>query len=691
MERPSKTRLTVALVVVALAGVVSLGLLGHRHVAGLPISRLWLIASALWSAWLIRRHAAARPGARATSALVLLMAAGSALFALMHRAGMGSTPSLYDALFTAFLIPLGLVARGEFAAHFEPSQRADTALDVALLALGATAIAYPFVRPIDADTASSVTAISFLLISTCTISVFSALTFWVPSRAHVALFLAYLPAVVAAAIFGYRRARGTLDDGDALLNGLWFLAPLAIAATMTVGRHVVARAPSRLARPILSSTAAITACAGLAVVAIFDDARGIAGVQASLLFVVIGAVLVARILWNQITASEVHAADRSALTHQEAALADADRSLGRIREANETLRRSEEHLRLVFEAAVDGFVELDEKGTVLRANEAFADMVRIDRLAIEGQRWTTVAAALEGADRAFAVLPAGGAAQIIRTDGAPLHLESRVSQIPTDPPRLLMLVRDVTASKVSEQTIRSLFQFLQDRDEDRTRLLRRTNAAIEQERNRIARDLHDGPVQGVSAASLSLEAALLMFKAGDIERGLEVLTTLRTEIAAEADGLRRLMAGLRPPVLEERGLLPALRETLSRFGAEQDLKTEFVGSVPVAIPEDLETLAYRVVQEALANVAKHAHASRVTVRIESDQNQLRVEVDDDGEGFDTALSRDFLHAGRVGLASMREGVELASGTFAVRSMSGRGTTIMATIPLDASLVVSPTS
>ena len=75
----------------------------------------------------------------------------------------------------------------------------------------------------------------------------------------------------------------------------------------------------------------------------------------------------------------------------------------------------------------------------------------------------------------------------------------------------------MTAARVADQTIRSLFKFLQDRDEDRTRIMRRTNAAIESERNRIARDLHDGPVQGVSAASLSLEAVLLMLKAGDAE------------------------------------------------------------------------------------------------------------------------------------------------------------------------------
>ena len=187
-------------------------------------------------------------------------------------------------------------------------------------------------------------------------------------------------------------------------------------------------------------------------------------------------------------------------------------------------------------------------------------------------------------------------------------------------------------AKVADQTIRSLFQFLQDRDEDRTRLFRRTNSAIEQERNRIARDLHDGPVQGVSAASLSLEAALLMIKTGDIDRGLNVLTKIRQELAEEADSLRRLMAGLRPPVLEERGLMPALRESLMRFGTDQGVETEFSGSITRPIPDDLETLAFRVVQESLTNVGKHAAATRVIVHVESDQTQLRIEVEDDGAG-----------------------------------------------------------
>src|SRR5437588_7383554 len=194
-----------------------------------------------------------------------------------------------------------------------------------------------------------------------------------------------------------------------------------------------------------------------------------------------------------------------------------------------------------------------------------------------------------------------------------------------DPPRRLLLARDVTSAKVADQTIRSLFQFLQDRDEDRSRLLRRTNAAIEQERNRIARDLHDGPVQGLSAASLSLEAVLLMLRTGDVEGGVEMLAKIREELSMEAESLRRLMSDLRPPVLEERGLIPALRDTLARYGRDLGVDTEFHARALVDVPADLETLAYRVVQEALTNAAKHAGATEVTVSVEAEAGQLRVE------------------------------------------------------------------
>ncbi|MGZ8580662.1 MAG: ATP-binding protein [Actinomycetota bacterium] len=595
-------------------------------------------------------------------------------------------PRATDLAFALFLVPLVQLARAEFRDHFDDRDGIEIGTDVFLIAASVTALMYVVVRPFDASPQASITAAVFSAVTAFQVAAFGALALWAPSRRHLVLFGIFAVTAAATATFGWHWTRGSFESTIASIELPFMLCPLAFAAwTVFTGISdpgTATTAPRRWARPVLTSLSVVTACAALAVVAIFDTERGIDGAQSTAIILLLGLGIAARILSNQTASTIAHRQTSEALEERERALAETDQALERVREANETLRQSEEHLRLVFETAEDGIVELDERGVVLRANEAFAEMIALPRESIEDQPWTALASVVVGADDAFAGLRAGGQSQISRPGGQVLHLESRTSAVPTTPPRTLLLVRDVTAARVADQTIRSLFQFLQDRDEDRSRLMRRTNAAIEGERNRIARDLHDGPVQGVSAASLSLEAALLMIRAGDVDQGVEVLTKIREELAGEADALRRLMSGLRPPVLEERGLLAALRETLVRFGADQGVDTEFAGRVDVPLPEDLETLAYRVVQEALSNAAKHAQATQVMVMVQANDSQLRVEVEDDGQGFDAGLARDFLRDGRVGLASMRERVELASGSFVVRSSPGRGTSIVASLPLD---------
>jgi PAS domain S-box-containing protein len=596
-------------------------------------------------------------------------------------------PRVTDLAFAVFLLPIVQFARAEFHDHFDDRDSIEIGTDVFLIVASVTALMYVVVRPFDASPQASMTAAIFSVLTATQVAAFGALMLWAPTRRHLVLFGIFATTAAATATFGWHWTRGTFDGTIASIDLPFMLAPLALAAwTVFTGAPESGSAsvapPRRWARPVLTSVSVVAACAALAVVAIFDDERGLAGPQSTAIILLLGLGIAARILSNQTASTSAHRETRDALEERERALRETDQALERVREANETLRQSEEHLRLVFETAEDGIVELDEHGTVLRANEAFAEMISLPRESIEDQPWGAVASVVVGADETFAGMRVGGQSQISRPDGQVLHLESRTSAVPTAPPRTLLLVRDVTAARVADQTIRSLFQFLQDRDEDRSRLMRRTNAAIEAERNRIARDLHDGPVQGVSAASLSLEAALLMIRAGDVDQGVEVLTKIREELAGEADALRRLMSGLRPPVLEERGLLPALRETLVRFGADQSVDTEFSGRVDVPLPEDLETLAYRIVQEALSNAAKHADAAQVIVMVQASDAQLRVEVEDDGRGFDAGLARDFLRDGRVGLASMRERVELASGSLVVRSSPGRGTSITAMLPLD---------
>jgi PAS domain S-box-containing protein len=648
----------------------------------LVASTVSAIAIALWAGrW---------PGGRAIAAMWGLIALAELVFLVTDLVAPGSYgPRASDVLMLTFLVPLAYAMRAQYGAHFEPADSRALTLDVVVISMSLAAIVYVLMRPGDADGPTIVSVAIVAIVASGIFTAFAALALWVPSRPHLMLCAAATLGSAAIVLFGIEWTRGTFDGSSAAVDLSFLLAPYAFAATMTTVSHGSAAGPSeisRLARPMLTSAAVLAACGALLVVTILDEARELSHTESIVLVLVLGGAIAVRMIANQSSMAQAQLQMQDALTRREAALDAADRALARVRDANETHRRSEEHLRSVFDGAVDGLVELDAAGAVVRSNDAFASMVGVDRASIEGQGWDEVAARVIGADASFAQLPETGEGRIDLPEGQIRYLESRTSVLPTSPPRRLLVIRDVTAAKVTDRTIRSLFQFLQDRDEDRTRLLRRTNAAIEQERNRIARDLHDGPVQGVSAASLSLEAALLMLKSGDVEGTIDVLTELRREIAGEANALRRLMAGLRPPVLEERGLIPALRDSLMRFGTDQGLQAEFGGQLKSELPADLETLAYRVVQEALANVGKHADASHVSVYVGSDQTQLRIEIEDDGKGFDTANAREFLASGRVGLASMRERVELASGTFAVRSTPGRGTAVMATIPLDAALV-----
>jgi PAS domain S-box-containing protein len=625
--------------------------------------------------------------ARSSRAVGLTFLIGAAVIGLVFVSGLAGpqvAPGFADVLFLLPLITLFWGFRSEIRHHVPAGDRRELATDAALIVSALMAAGYVLIRPVGARPGVSASAVTFALLTAFLVATYPALAIWVPTRAHIARGIVFAGLGAAVLMFGWQWTHQTYDATSAALELPIALSPLAVVATYLVIKPTKKLPrPSRFARPILTSVAVIATCAALLITGVLGNERGLTTLQTGLFIGVLAIAVAVRIIANQITVTQASESVRRALSQKEAALADTDAALDRVREANETLKSSEEHLRLVFDAAVDGIVELDATDVVVRTNEAFCQMVHLDRSTVEGQRWQALAASLDGADARFSELPGAGQAELERSDGTPLYLESRVSVIPTDPPRRLVLIRDVTPGKAADQTIRSLLKFLQEKDEDRTSLLRRTNSAIESERNRIARDLHDGPVQGVSAASLSLEAALLMIGAGDVDRGVDVLSKVRHELADEADALRALMSGLRPPVLEERGLIPALREAVTRFGIEQGVETDLVGTLPLPMSSDLETLAYRVVQEALTNAAKHARAGRVVVSVETTATSLRVEVEDDGRGFDSGMTREFLRQGRVGLASMRERVELANGTFVVRSNQGRGTSIIATLPANA--------
>jgi len=218
--------------------------------------------------------------------------------------------------------------------------------------------------------------------------------------------------------------------------------------------------------------------------------------------------------------------------------------------------------------------------------------------------------------------------------------------------------------------------------EERMAMLRqqlaRVTAAQEEERRRIARELHDGVGPTLAGVSIRLRTACKLLER-DHHPAAEEVDELAEQVQESIQDLRRLIYDLRPAALDELGLVPALREYVARYREEQGLDVALTlpqggGRLPAA----LETALFRIVQEALNNVARHAHARRVRVELTWDEKAVTLRVVDDGQGFDPQAVQAGTH---VGLWSMRERVKQLGGRFEVESAPGAGTKVKAVIPL----------
>jgi signal transduction histidine kinase len=205
--------------------------------------------------------------------------------------------------------------------------------------------------------------------------------------------------------------------------------------------------------------------------------------------------------------------------------------------------------------------------------------------------------------------------------------------------------------------------------------LRRVVEAQELERRRLARELHDETGQALTSILLGL-GALEEAVAGDEAHA--AVDDLRELVVATLQDVRRLAVELRPRLLDDFGLVPALERLLQTFSEQTGLEVAFEsGAFTERLPSEVETAMYRIVQESLTNVVKHAHARTVSVVLVRKPDAVAVVIEDDGSGFDPAHVRD----GGVGLVGMRERMGLLDGRLDVESTEGHGTTLVAEVPL----------
>jgi signal transduction histidine kinase len=217
----------------------------------------------------------------------------------------------------------------------------------------------------------------------------------------------------------------------------------------------------------------------------------------------------------------------------------------------------------------------------------------------------------------------------------------------------------------------------------RRQLLDRTVRVAEGERARIAANLHDGPIQRLATLGLILDRCRLRMDRDDRAGALDLVKRARNELSNEIQSLRQMMSELRPPILDEGGLEAAIKDHLSAWSQGTGIEGRFEGALRPTLSTNSETVIYRVVQEALANVAKHARASLTTVTLAAAGHGVQVVVRDNGRGFASLSQPDLLRGGHFGLVVMRERVELAAGKFEVQSAPRTGTEVIMWLPTNS--------
>ncbi|MDH5695631.1 MAG: sensor histidine kinase [Dehalococcoidia bacterium] len=216
-----------------------------------------------------------------------------------------------------------------------------------------------------------------------------------------------------------------------------------------------------------------------------------------------------------------------------------------------------------------------------------------------------------------------------------------------------------------------------EREEERRIYISKVFEAQDNERQRIARDLHDETIQTLLAVANSAETLVASDKKdiSEIERNAAWIrdTTLST-----ADNLRRITLELRPSVLDDLGLVPALRWLVDRMNTECDIHTRIVvNGVERKLSPQAEVIMFRVVQEALNNIKRHSKANGAVITLEFAAEYLKITIQDDGQGFRPPKKIDKLaDKGKLGLIGMQQRINFLDGTFQIRSRLGEGTLLL---------------
>ena len=247
------------------------------------------------------------------------------------------------------------------------------------------------------------------------------------------------------------------------------------------------------------------------------------------------------------------------------------------------------------------------------------------------------------------------------------------------------VMQDITERKQVEDQLRWSLEVLRRTVQQRRELSQRLESAQEEERRRIAADIHDDSIQVMSAVDMRLQ---ILTQLGPTSNTIEEIREIQGTVQQAIERLRHLLFELRPAALDRDGLVAALEQYVQHTAGQVGWTWEVVDELDREPPPGLRAILYRIAQEAIGNAAKHAQASRMEVVVAGDDTAVSVTVRDDGRGFEGADAYD-LRPGHLGLTTMVERAELTGGHCRIASHPGEGTTVEVWLPLDARIPMDP--
>lgn len=334
-----------------------------------------------------------------------------------------------------------------------------------------------------------------------------------------------------------------------------------------------------------------------------------------------------------------------------------------LRAASEPYRKAIGTVTLALGEGVSGWVAEHREPVVIAYNK-WADKRYKYIPALGGDRYTSMLSVplISPADRLIGVVN--------------LHTEEHRPFGPRDID-LLSHVASLLATAIEHA---SLFRELEDKEEALQRMVKRTVAAQEEERRRVATEIHDGVTQQLISIWYRVQACERQLER-DLPAARAELEEAKSLIGEALNEARAAIYDLRPATLDDLGLVPAI-EALTRRTFGPEVEVNLATDIAPDLPMHLETALYRICQELLNNVRKHAGAGRVEVNLESGRDQIRMIVIDDGRGFDVAAYRTLRPETSFGLAGVTERVEMVGGRLDITSEIGKGTRAEIRIPLE---------